>query len=170
MKIIGLAGPDAVCPVLDVTVYRVISLPPFEDGRLKLTFTPALSVFALTAAGARGTVAGVTLFDASEGGPVPILFIAATVNVQGSPLVRPFTVRGLAGPTAVRPVLDVTTYEMISLPPFDAGYLKLTFTLALSASAFMITGASGTEAGVTLFDAFEGGPVPILFVAATVNV
>jgi hypothetical protein len=80
--VIGLAGPEAVCPAFDLTVYDVMRLPPFEAGASKLTFAPALSAFAFTITGASGTVmAGVTLLDAAEGGPVPILFAAVTVNV-----------------------------------------------------------------------------------------
>jgi hypothetical protein len=75
---------------------------------LKLTFASALSAFALTIVGAFGTLAGVTLLEESEGGPVPILFVAITVKVQGVPLVRPFTVIGLVGPEAFCPELDVT--------------------------------------------------------------
>ena len=56
-------------------------LPPFEAGTLKLTFASELPDSAVKIAGAPGTVAGVTLLEASEGGPVPILFAAVTVNV-----------------------------------------------------------------------------------------
>ena len=41
------------------------------------------------------------------------MFAAVTVNLQGVPLIRPFTVIGLAGPEAVCPELDVTVYEVI---------------------------------------------------------
>ena len=53
-------------------------------------------------------MAGVTLLEALEGGPIPILFAAVTVKVQGVPLVSPFTVIGLVGPEAFCPELDVT--------------------------------------------------------------
>lgn len=56
---------------------------------------------------------GIALLEALEGGPVPILFVAVTVNVQAVPLVRPFTVIGLDRPEAVCPVLDVTVYEVM---------------------------------------------------------
>jgi hypothetical protein len=75
---------------------------------LKLTFASELPAFTLTIAGAPGTVAGVTLLEAYEGGPDPILLVAVTVKVQGVPLVSPFTVIGLVGPEAFCPELDVT--------------------------------------------------------------
>ena len=65
---------------------------------MKLTLASDLPAFTLTIPGAPGTVAGVTLLEALEGGPVPILFAAATLKVQGVPLVSPFTAIGLAGP------------------------------------------------------------------------
>jgi hypothetical protein len=67
----------------------VIALPPFELGAVKLTVAWALPATAVTPVGAPGTVAGVTLFDAADEGPVPIALVAFTVNVYAVPLVRP---------------------------------------------------------------------------------
>ena len=75
---------------------------------MKLTLASELPALTLTIPGAPGTVAGVTLLEAFEGGPDPILFAAVTVKVQGVPLVSPFTIIGLAGPEAFCPELDVT--------------------------------------------------------------
>ena len=84
--------------------------------------------------GAPGTVAGVTAFDAADEAPVPIAFVACTVNVYAVPLVSPTTVIGLAPPVAVIPPgLDVTLYDVIALPPFEAGGVKLTVACALPA-------------------------------------
>ena len=59
--------------------------------------------------GVPGTVAGVTLLDATDTAPVPTPFVAVTVKVYGVPLVNPLTVRGLVPPDAVwLPGLDVT--------------------------------------------------------------
>ena len=81
---------------------------------------------------------------------------------------------GLALPVAVRPPgLDVTRYDVIALPPFDAGGVKLTVACALPALAVPIVGAPGTVApalGVTAFDAADAGPAPIALIACTVNV
>ena len=47
------------------------------------------------------------------------------------PLVRPVTVSGLLDPEAVKlPGADVTVYEVIALPPFDAGAEKATLACA----------------------------------------
>lgn len=52
---------------------------------------------------------GVTLFEAPLAGPVPIAFVAVTVNVYAVPFVRPETVIGEADPVPVKPPgLDVT--------------------------------------------------------------
>jgi hypothetical protein len=50
-----------------------------------------------------GVFDGVTLLLAALGDPVPMLFVAVTVNVYAVPLVRPVTVSGDADPLAVNP-------------------------------------------------------------------
>jgi hypothetical protein len=78
----GLEEPvEVILPGLDVTVYPVIVLPPFEAGAVKLTVAWALPATAVTPVGAPGTVAGVTLFDGLDAGPVPTALVAFTVNV-----------------------------------------------------------------------------------------
>jgi hypothetical protein len=57
-----------------------MALPPFETGAVKLTVAWALLATAITPVGAPGTVAGVTLLEEAEGDPVPIAFVAVTVN------------------------------------------------------------------------------------------
>ena len=62
----------------------MIGLPPFEAGAAKLTVACALPAVAVTLVGAPGAVAGaagVTLFDGSDAGPVPIELVAVTVKV-----------------------------------------------------------------------------------------
>jgi hypothetical protein len=83
-----VSGPDdpmAIFPSgLDVTVYKVIGLPPLDAGGKKLTVACALFAVALAPVGGPGTVTGVTgvtLFDGAEAGPVPAAFVAVTVNV-----------------------------------------------------------------------------------------
>ena len=46
----------------------------------------------------------------------------------------------------------------------------MTVACALPAVAVTPVGAPGADAGVTLFDGADGGPVPIALVAVTVNV
>jgi hypothetical protein len=55
--------------------------------------------------GAPGVVTGVNEFDALEADPVPVPFVAVTVNVYAVPLVRPVTVMGAAD----APVIDAVT-------------------------------------------------------------
>jgi hypothetical protein len=50
---------------------------------------------ATTFVGAAGTVAGVTELLTPETEPVPIAFVAVTVNVYAVPLFKPVTVMGL---------------------------------------------------------------------------
>ncbi len=87
------------------------------------------------------------------------------------PFVRPVTVIGLEAPVAVMPPgLEVTVYEVIALPPFDEGAVKLTVACALPATAVTAVGAPGGPVGVTLFEGADAAPVPAAFVAVTVNV
>jgi hypothetical protein len=55
----------------------------------------------VTLAGAPGTVAGVTLADGLDAGPVPMALIAVTVKVYGVPLVSPETVQ-LTAPVVIQ--------------------------------------------------------------------
>ena len=80
--VIGLDDPVAVMPPgFDFTVYDRIGLPPSDAGGVKLTVACALPAVAVTPVGAPGTVAGVTLLDGADAGPVPNAFVAVTVNV-----------------------------------------------------------------------------------------
>ena len=163
----------------DVTVYEVIALPPLEAGGVHDTVAEASPAVAVTADGAPGTVAGVTLLEASEAGPVPMAFVAVTVKVYAVPFVKPLTVTVVG--TTVLPSgavtvaeppagLEVTVYEVIALPPFEAGGVHDTVADASPAVAVTAVGAPGTVAGVTLFDARDAGPVPTALVAVTVKV
>jgi hypothetical protein len=86
------------------------------------------------------------------------------------PFVRPVTVIGLVVPVPVLPSFDVTVYEIIGLPPFDVGVVKLTIARVLPGVAVAPVGAPGTVAGVTGLDDADAGPVPTAFVAVTVKV
>jgi hypothetical protein len=48
---------------------------------------------------------GVTLFDGADGGPVPTLLVAVTVNAYGVPLVSPCTLIDVHGAVQL-PVMD----------------------------------------------------------------
>ena len=87
------------------------------------------------------------------------------------PLVKPVTVMGLAAPDLVMPPgFDVTVYEVMGLPPSDAGGVKLTVACAFPAVALTPVGAPGRPRGVTLFEGFDAGPVPFALIAFTVKV
>jgi len=97
---------------------------------------------------------GATLLEAAEGGPVPTLFVAVTVNVYVLPFVRfgtvavvaggvPLTVVGVCG---VLPIQGVTVYDEIVLP-FAAGAFHDTVACPFPATAVTPVGAFGTLAG-----------------------
>jgi hypothetical protein len=62
----------------------------------------------------------------------------------------------------------VTAYEVIGLPPFDAGAWNVTVACALPADAVTFSGADGGEQGVPAADI--AGPVPTEFAAVTEKV
>ena len=125
--------------------------------------------------GAPGAVAGVTLLDAAEAGPVPMAFVAVTVNVYAVPFVSPVTVAvSVLPPTeAVSPPgLDATVYPVIALPPLEAGATQVTSACAFPAVALTDVGAPGTvtATGVTLLDAVEAALVATALAAVTAKV
>ena len=58
---------------------------------VKVTAVPAVTSAALTPSVTDQRVPGVTGADGSEAGPVPVVFVAVTVNLYVVPLVRPPT-------------------------------------------------------------------------------
>jgi hypothetical protein len=58
-----------------------MAAPPFDTGAVQLTVACAFPPVALTAVGAPGTVAGVTLLDGADAAPMPTLLLALTVKV-----------------------------------------------------------------------------------------
>ena len=79
----------------------MIGDPPSFVGAVKATETVVLPAVAVPMVGASGTVAGVTLFEAADGGLSPTALVATTVQVTGTPLVRPVTVMGEFVPEAL---------------------------------------------------------------------
>ena len=55
-------------------------------------------------------------------------------------------------------------------PPFDTGADQLTMAEPSAGAAVTPVGASGAVAGITDADDVEAGPVPVEFVAVTLNV
>jgi hypothetical protein len=86
-------------------------------------------------------------------------------------LVSPLTVIGLPTPLAVRPPGDeVTVYEVIAAPPLLTGGVNEIVAWLSPPIASGAVGAPGKPTGTTALDGTDGGPVPALFVAVTVNV
>jgi hypothetical protein len=168
----GDAAPLAPMPPgEDVAVYDVIGEPPVEAGGVNVTVACEFPAVATPIVGGPGTAAGVTLFEGADAGPVPTAFVAMTVKVYAEPLARPFTTRGEEGPLALKlPGEDVTVYDVIGAPPFEAGGVNATPACALPAAAMTSAGAPGSVAGVTLFEGADASPVPTELVAVTVNV
>ena len=72
------------------------------------------------------------------------------------PFVSPGTVIGLYAPVAVIfPGEDVTVYDMMGLPPFEAGAEKLTVACAPPAVAVTPVGAPGTVARLVVLSNME---------------
>ena len=128
-----------------------------------------------TPVGAPGVVAGVTLFDAADAGPVPTALVAFTVNVYAVPFDSPENTVEVTFPTVlVAPPGDaVTVYPVTGEPPLLAGGVHDNVACPFPAIAPTPVGAPGTvgaDDGVTLFDDADAGPVPTALVAFTVNV
>ena len=77
---------------------------------------------------------------------------------------------GLFVPVKVWPPGDtVTLYEVMGLPPFEAGAVKEMIACAFPALTETPVGDDGGAAGVTVAEDADGGLVPAAFVAVTVN-
>jgi hypothetical protein len=173
IEVHGAAHVPVKPPGDDVAVYVVMAEPPLLTGAENVTEACALPAVAAPIVGAPGTVAGVTLFDAADAGPVPTPFVAMTVKVYAVPFVRPSTVMEVHGAAHVPvkpPGEDIAVYDVIAEPPLLAGAVKATLACALPAVAVPMVGAPGIVAGVVLFDAADAGPVPSALVAVTVKV
>jgi hypothetical protein len=66
-----------------------MALPPLLAGATKVTLAWALPGVAVTAVGAPGTVAGVTLFEGDDCALDPTAFVATTLKVYAVPFVSP---------------------------------------------------------------------------------
>jgi len=78
-----------------VARYPVIDLPPLLFGATKVKETLESPAAATTFVGTPGMVDGVTELEEVDAGPVPAAFIARTVQVTATPLVRPVTTIGI---------------------------------------------------------------------------
>jgi len=115
-------------------------------------------------------VAGITATLAADALPVPLMFVAVTVNVYEVPLVRPLTVQ-VSTPNAVQnafPGLAVTVYRVIAERPSLAGAFHETTALLAPNVATTAVGASGTVVRTTVTES-EAALVPALLTATTVK-
>ena len=90
---------------------------------------------------------GVTLLLAALDGPVPVAFVAVTVNVYAVPLVKPDTVMGEDAPVPVKPPgLEVTVYPVIvaGSPKFVGAVKVIDAVVVPVAVAVPMVGAPGT--------------------------
>ena len=134
-----------------------------------------VTTVAETLVGTPGTPIGAMEFDEVEATDVPAEFVAVTVNEYETPLVRPATVHEVEEVVHVfEPGFEVTMYEVIDAPPFEAGGVHDT-TDEPDAFAEVTTVAEtpateeGTVAGTAAEDAADAPEVPAEFVAVTVN-
>jgi hypothetical protein len=80
----------------------VIAFPPLFAGDAKDTASAVLPPVVPVIVGGSGTVtAGTAVFDATDNALVPTALVAVAVHVYTFPLVKPFTMIGLAAPEAV---------------------------------------------------------------------
>jgi hypothetical protein len=110
VTVMGDEPPVAVKPpIFEVTVYVVITEPPFETGALNEMVACPFPETATTEVGAPGVVAGVTALLVEDCVLVPAALVAVTVKVYVVPLLRPVTVIGELPAYATNPpVFEVT--------------------------------------------------------------
>ena len=65
----------------EVTVYRMIGLPPSEAGALQLTVAWPFPATAVTPVGGSGGSGGVTALEGADGRLVPTALVAVTAKV-----------------------------------------------------------------------------------------
>ena len=106
-----------------------------------------------------------------EADPAPRAFVALTVKVYLTPLVRDVTTQFVV-PTAVqvRPLgLDVTVYCVISVPPLLAGGVQVTRAEAGPYFATALVGGFGRTFGTTEPEKEDQGLRPSELMALTWN-
>lgn len=100
---------------------------------------------------------------------VPLAFVAVTVTVYATPLLKPVTTIGevlpvavinpTVSPVAVEPVIADTVYAVIAEPPLSAGAVNATTAPPWLAVTAVTTGGSGSIEGVTVV--YQLRPVPM---------
>jgi hypothetical protein len=112
---------------------------------------------------------GVTLLEADDEVDVPLILVAATVNVYEVPFVSPETVIGEDPVPVSPPGEDVAVNVVIAEPPVSPD-VYVTVAFAFPDVAVPIVGACGTVVAVMLDVASDAADVAVAFVPVTVNV
>ena len=108
-----VAVEQVLAPGEEVAVYDRIAEPFVAGADHDTVILPVPACAAVPLTGAPGSVAGVNAFDAAEAEPVPVPFVAVTVNVYDVPFVSPVTVHHVFDVTHVTPPGDdVTVYDV----------------------------------------------------------
>src|SRR6478735_2440904 len=129
-------------------------------------------LFAITPAGADGSVAGVTAGEGFEAAEMPTALVALTVNVYGTPFERLMSeALVLSAETLTEaPPGEAVTVKPVIGEPLSADGVQVTWANLSPRTAVTAVGAVGTAAGVTAADCRDGSEVPFALVAATVKV
>jgi hypothetical protein len=148
-----------------------LELSPLDPAASQLTVASPDPGATASDLGAVGAPIGVTASDPSDGSPLPALFVAATVKVYDVPPPSPVNVQDVAVVVVQvwSPGCAVTVYPMIGEPPLLVGAVQLTVAPPGPELTWATAGVPGGDAGVTLGDGGEDGPVPTPFVAVTEN-
>jgi hypothetical protein len=147
---VAVAGEGSHDPLgVPDTVYPVIAEPPSADATHDTVASP-LPAVTDGAAGADGTVRGVTELDEADGDPEPRAFAAVTVNVYDVPFVNPDTVHDASDVSHVAPSGDASTVYSVMGEPLAAGATHVTVTDCDAGVTALIVGASGTPNGVVV--------------------
>lgn len=165
VTVIGLETPLFVIPPgLEVMVYSVMGDPPFDTGATNETDACAFPAVAVTSPGAPGATATTEnvwlTCGAARTVPLPgwlalMVQVPVPVKVNVPPEVMVQTPGVNDVKTTVRP--DVAVAINVGVEPkfWEPGFVNVMVCVL---------------EGVTEFDAAEGAPVPVPFVAVTVNV
>src|SRR5207244_650530 len=140
-------------------------------GAVQVRCAEWLPARALSPVGAPGSAAGVTASDGADSGPLPARFAAWTVNVTEAPLVNPVTVALFsdAAAVAVCPLLAVTMYPVMGVPPFLSGAVQLTVACPSPGAAVTPVGPVGGMNVLIDAEGADSALEPIEFCAFTLK-
>ena len=151
--------------------------PPLFVGGVKEIVASVFPTATVTDVGGSGIVEGVTALEAFDGSDVPIPFVAVTLKVYTTPLIRPFMSHvsvptlEIQVPAITLPAVNaVTVYPLIAEPFVLTGASQDTVADASAATAVTLIGTDGAAFIATSAEASEASEVPAVLVAVTLNV